>query len=333
MLVGHVFGGELANDPTLVERLGFGGSYGVNLFFALSGYLLFWPFVKHSFGDGRRIDLGRYAANRALRILPLYYVVLVAYLVIWHDGGTLRQWLLFGTFSENFSTDTILTVNPVMWSLVIEVHFYLLLPLFAFLLAKVAAGSSRRALAVVVGLGLASFALRWATLYRDPTPDPYLRYSLLSTFMFFVPGMVLALLRLMWERGLPSWLAGPLRAPEVWLAGSVAIWLLVASGQTRGYPIAAASFLLLGACVLPLRPSGLVRSLDWRPLALIGVVSYSVYLWHVLVVNELEDWGVTGTWERLAVSLPAVVAVAAISYALVERPFLRLRRRWGSAPA
>ena len=337
VLVGHLVGRTLngaAGDADLIERLGFGGSFGVYLFFALSGYLLFWPFVKHAFADGKRIDLRRYAANRALRILPLYYVVLVAYLVVLQDGGTAKQWLLFATFGENFSTDTILTVNPVLWSVVIKVHFYLLLPLLALLLIRVAAGSPERLLAVIAALGLASFALRWFTLHQDPTPDPYLRYSLVSCFMFFAPGMVLALIRLLWEKRLPRWLAGPLRAPEPWLLGAVVLWWLVAAGANRGYLMAAASFLFLGACVLPLRPSPLLRVLDWRPLALVGVVSYSIYLWHALVVIELADWlDVSGIWALLAVMVPAVLAVSAVSYVVIERPFLRLRRRWGSPPA
>jgi peptidoglycan/LPS O-acetylase OafA/YrhL len=329
VLIAHVVG--RAASPSLLERLAFGGFFGVYLFFALTGYLLFWPFVKEAFGDGRRIDLSRYAANRALRILPLYYVVLVAYLLLWHNGGTIDQWLLFGTFSENFSTTTILTVNPVMWSLVIELHFYALLPLLAMALARVAAGSPGRALAVVAALALASFALRWVSLYHDPTPNPYLRYSLLSCFMFFAVGMALALLRLSWERRPPRWLTGAVRAPELWLLGAVALWWVATVGGSRGYLLAPASFLLLGACVLPLRASPLLRALDWRPLALVGVVSYSIYLWHVLIVHELDERaGITGAWALLAVSVPVVLAVASASYLLVERPFLRMRRRWGS---
>jgi peptidoglycan/LPS O-acetylase OafA/YrhL len=178
---------------------------------------------------------------------------------------------------------------------------------------------------------VASFALRWVSLYDDPTPNPYLRYSLLSCFMFFAPGMALALLRLSWGRRFPRWLVRPLRTPEAWLLGAAVLWWLVATRPNHGYLMAPASFLLLGACVLPLGQSPLLRALDWRPLALIGVVSYSIYLWHVLIVNELvEGTGVTGVWAVLAVSVPAVLAVATVSYLLVERPFLRLRRRWGS---
>lgn len=332
VLVGHVFGVTHARQgpESFLERLVASGWFAVYVFFVLTGYLLFWPFARRAFASGPRTDLRRYALNRALRILPLYYVVLVVYMLVRADGGTLEQWVLFATFSENFSTSTILTINPVMWSLVVEVHFYAVLPLVAIGLERVARGSIGRAAVAVATFGVASFVLRWVTLYDDPTPNPHLRYSLPSCFMFFSAGMLLALLRLHWERERPR---GLLAAPAVWLGVAALLWVLVAVGERSGYLTAPASFLLVGACVLPLRPSRLVAALEWRPLALVGVASYSLYLWHVLIVRELAERFDLPTFPALfAIAAPASIAVAAASYALVERPFLRLRRRWGERP-
>src|SRR5204863_9138922 len=81
VLAGHAwgfhrgFGANAYAGP--VDRLIFGGGYGVHLFFVLSGYLLFSPLLRTTFGGGGRIDLGGYARNRVLRILPLYYAVVV----------------------------------------------------------------------------------------------------------------------------------------------------------------------------------------------------------------------------------------------------------------
>jgi len=341
VLVAHAFltartahGMNPPSPSGVFDRLVVTGTFSVYLFFVLSGYLLFWPFVKHAFANGRSIDLRRYAVNRALRILPLYYVALVAYLVLMAGGGTLEQWLTFWTFSENFSAGATEAVNPVLWSLVVELHFYVVLPLLALLIWRLAGDSPRRAMAVVVGVGLASFVVRWVTLYDDPTPNPYLRYSLPSCFMFFAPGMALALLRLMWERRPVRLLAGPLGAPGLWLAGALGAWLLLALDEGRGYLAAVASFLLVGAVVLPLRYSRLPRALEWRPLAAVGVVSYSLYLWHVLILRKFtEHFGLDSFGPLLAVGLPVSLAIAFASYAIVERPFLRMRRRWGSTAA
>jgi peptidoglycan/LPS O-acetylase OafA/YrhL len=136
------------------------------------------------------------------------------------------------------------------------------------------------------------------------------------------------------ERRPSRLLAGPLGAPALWLGGALAVWLLLAFGHERGYLAAVASFLLVGALVLPLRGSRLPRALEWRPLAAVGVASYSLYLWHVLILGKFaEHLGLDSFGPLLAVGLPVSLVVAFASYAIVERPFLRLRRRWGSTPA
>ena len=151
VVVAHAWGaanGYLpqATQGTYFDRVIFGGGLGVLLFFALSGYLLFWPFAKRYWGDGKPIDLGRYALNRVLRIMPLYYVVVVVVLLFHGSLSTMlddpgaKDWLLHLTWSENFSRDTVATspnaMNGVVWSVVVELHFYLLLPLLAWVLAK-----------------------------------------------------------------------------------------------------------------------------------------------------------------------------------------------------
>jgi peptidoglycan/LPS O-acetylase OafA/YrhL len=68
----------------------------------------------------------------------------------------------------------------------------------------------------------------------------------------------------------------------------------------------------------------LARALDWRPLALVGVASYSLYLWHLPIVEALTPGAVL-------VSVPLSLLAALVSYRLVEAPFLRLRRRWSSS--
>jgi peptidoglycan/LPS O-acetylase OafA/YrhL len=334
VLVGHTMGTAYDYDTAYTlggdypHRLIFGGGFGVYLFFALSGYLLFLPFARRDFGGGWPIDLRRYALNRALRILPLYYAVLILLMLVQEGGGTPKQWLLFTTFGQNFTGGTLLTVDGVMWSLVVEVHFYLLLPLLAWLVARSARGSAARAAAAVAALGLASFALRWAVFYADPaTANQYLRYSIATTFMFFTVGMLIALLRTARSR-----VPGPAAA---WLAASAALWALVAYDYSLEALCAVAAFLLVGACVLPLRPTRLLRPLEWPALAAVGVSSYSLYLWHVPMLRLIDDVpGLVEDFPRLlAVTVPVCVAAAFASYAAIEAPFLRLRRRWGSTAA
>jgi peptidoglycan/LPS O-acetylase OafA/YrhL len=313
-----------------------GTQAGPFLLFVGSGCLLYGPFARRDLGRGDPINLRRYATNRALRILPLYYAVLLVLFVFQERGGTPKEWLIFASFSQNFSASTIGEVDRVMWSLVIEVHFYILLPLLAFLLARASGGSRGRAALLLGTLGFASFIFFLFAWHLDPTPNPVWRYSLLSTFFFIAAGMLLALIRLSWEERRPGWLRGPLASADLWIAVSAGLWVL---SIFRKYSLPSmnamviilfVSFLLVGACVLPLRPGPLVRALEWRPLAVLGVASYSLYLWHDPILKALakSPLAPSGFAGLLAVGLPLCCLVALVSYALIEAPFLQLRRRW-----
>jgi peptidoglycan/LPS O-acetylase OafA/YrhL len=174
-------------------------------------------------------------------------------------------------------------------------------------------------------------ALFWLKVHRLGRSDLRWNLSLPVTFFNFVPGMLLALLR--------GWLAErrPLRLPpsDLLLGGGFALWLLAAVDPTRwGQPLlAVGAFTMLGAVVLPVREGLLLRVLDTRILGIVGVVSYSLYMWHFPILRFLH--------ERVGLDYPALlplafvvcVPAALVSYYVVERPFLGLRRRWGSTTA
>ena len=340
---GHIVAVSLALNPALPsasdlgigERIVYGGGYGVFFFFALTGYLLFWPFAKRYFGSGDHIDLQRYAVNRALRILPLYYAVVVVVLLLQANTPGLGVWARFLTFTETLSPGTAGRIIGPAWSLVVEVCFYLLLPLLAYAIARLAGGSRRRAAAILMGLGLASLAVRVVTIYAADPVDPLWRLNIPATFVFFVPGMLLALLRLSWEERRPAWLHGPPLQGDLWILASIPLWALVLLvSYSLDFLVGAAAFLIVGACVLPVRTGPVTNALQWRPLAILGVASYSLYLWHVPVLRAEIDAGVsTSFWILTAISIPVCVAVALGSYAAIEWPFLRLRRQWARSAA
>jgi peptidoglycan/LPS O-acetylase OafA/YrhL/O-antigen/teichoic acid export membrane protein len=331
VVFGHVFVASVGiGTGSLPNRLALGGGLGVFLFFTLTGYLLFWPFVKRNFGGGGPIDLARYARNRALRILPLYYVVLVVFMLLVEHGGSPSLWLHFVTFTQGFDERTVTAVDGPMWSLVVELQFYVLLPLLAFAIARVARRSKLGAAAIVAALGLVSAAVWWQQVHKVGGTDLRWRYSLLATFMNFTPGMLLALLRLRLEQR-------PLRrmpSSSALLMAAALVWLVAADRIQYAQPIAVvASFLTVAAVVLPVRGGRLVSILEVRALAFVGVASYSLYLWHQPIVESLERHTSLGFAPLLALALAVCLAVAFASYRLVERPFLALRRRWAPSPA
>ena len=338
VMEGHIFGSAHAYGPTAFDtylhRALLGGGFGVYLFFVLSGYLLYWPFAREAFASHDRVDLRRYALNRALRILPLYYAVMVILLIVQNHGGTFHLWWTHALFAESYSNATLNSVDGVMWSLVTELHFYIALPFIAYGIARLARGSLSRATIVLVALGVASFVLREFTFLRQPQHSSLLRYQLPSLFWYFAVGMSLAYLRIAWERKRPSWLRGPLASSDAWLLAAIPLWALVPHDYGWEWFAAAASFLMVAGCVLPLRRGYLVRALEWRVLAFIGVCSYSLYLWHLPIVEHLWSTGAVHSYAGLlAIAVPACLAAAILSYLVIESPFLRLRRRWSASSA
>ncbi|HUY63844.1 MAG TPA: acyltransferase [Acidimicrobiales bacterium] len=338
VLEGHVFGSSrgygVGAHATFFERLRLGGGFGVFLFFALTGYLLFRPFARRQLGVGRDIRLRRYVANRALRILPLYYVVLAVYLVWIDHGGTFTTWWRGALMLENFFPATLAHVDGVMWSLVVEVQFYILLPFLAAALAVVAGDSPMRLAAWLVALGVATELVRLAFVTTVTHVDVRWEYSLPTTFVFFVPGMILAVVETQWDR------RRRLRSATAsnsswWFAASVPLWLVVMWRYDLDVVVLPATFLVLGSVVLDRRRGPVVRALEWRPLAALGVASYSLYLWHFPIVNQLAkaSWAPHGYLGLLALCLAVSVVAALVSYRLVESPFLRLRQAWAHPPA
>ena len=341
VLEGHVYGASVRYGSSAYDswwhRTLLGGGFGVYLFFTLSGYLLFLPWVRAAFAGGKPVDLRRYARNRAVRILPLYYVVAVTYLIV--TGAPRFDWAAFLLFGENFFHRSVGQVDGPMWSLVVEVLFYILLPFLAAAVAWMSRRSLVRAAACLVVLGAGTGAYRWVAYLHAVHPGALVQYNLPANFYFFVPGMLLALARVATERrvqeGRPARpvLPGPLGNGWAWLAASCLCWALVFDHYDWDLLAGAASLLLLGPCVLPLGASLPVRVLGWRPLAALGTASYSLYLWHLPIVYALAPDRLGGYLGHLLIGGATCVAVALVSYRIVEEPFLRLRRAWGDTAA
>jgi peptidoglycan/LPS O-acetylase OafA/YrhL len=141
------------------EFLATSGMLGVNLFFFLSGFCLYLSY-------SRTPRIGDYVRKRAAKILPSYWLCL-ALVLVWLGnpfvgaGETLRQLAAHLFFVHNLWPETAGTINGVFWSLGVEIQFYVLFPL-------VFAAYRRRAVAVAIGLTLASLAFRLAVAGGDP---------------------------------------------------------------------------------------------------------------------------------------------------------------------
>jgi peptidoglycan/LPS O-acetylase OafA/YrhL len=343
----------------LAQRL----DVGVTIFFVISGFLLYRPFVRARLSGEPAPRAVAYLWRRALRIAPAYWVALVVIAVwlglegVFTPSGIARY---FG-FAQIYDAQTALGGIGQAWTLCVEVTFYAFLPLWALAMrALPAGGHRRRALAIEVAGLAALFAASslyklWALGQVGPTDlnsAPYLM-PLPNFLDQFAVGMGLAVVSV-WYEGrddLPRPLAFVRRRPEIgWIVAIVAFWAAATRIGYNGEPLqhySRTAFVLrhelytliaLGA-VLPAlfaQPGrGFAgRVLGNRVLTYLGLVSYGIYLYHYAVLRQVSDW-IGGSlpesipW-RLAVYLPltalGAAVIASLSYYAVERPVLSLKR-------
>jgi peptidoglycan/LPS O-acetylase OafA/YrhL len=336
---------------------------GVAFFFVISGFLLYRPFLAARFA-GRPVPRIRdYARRRVLRILPAYWLALtVLTATVGLCGAFSRDWWIYYGLLQNNSQATVLCGIGAAWSLCIEAAFYVALPLWALLMARVQRGRSSGAMvrvevAALVAVSLVSIGARtWAYAAYGQQSD--VDISLLGNADWFAYGMGLALASVV--------LAGRERDSRIvrivsdhaWVPWALAafLWWLDATqlGMDRALPPVYNGtrwfeehliFPLIGLLVaLPAAfgdpRRGVPRRILGHPLlGWFGLVSYGVFLWHQpLMAPVIEHGGdaiIPGMpFVSLLVSMLAVsMAVAAASYYLVERPILRFKDRRRPPPA
>lgn len=323
----------------------------VPVFFGLSGFLLARPYFA-AWSRGRPgPSLSAFWRRRVLRILPAYWVALTLtalFVPAAAQGAFSDRWWLFYGLMQVYSTADIHNGIAVAWSLSVEASFYLLLPLLAMLMRRVGA---RPVIYVLLVLGLlmrignsVDLGASWNVALQ------HLVYGLPGQSTYFGVGLLLAL----WSvEGRPSWMrALSARPTTCWVAAAV-LYLAISAllsfvhpmggfdFRTRfiGYHLMTAVFVTL--VVVPAafdeHPGPVRTLLAWPALVWVGVVSYGLYLWHVPLALHLFDRGMTDAvdgWAlapRVALTYAIVLAgallTAAVSYYVVELPFLHRKER------
>jgi peptidoglycan/LPS O-acetylase OafA/YrhL len=301
---------------------------GVVLFFVLSGFLLAGPWVASALDQRPTPRLGRFALKRAARIVPAYWVAMVGSFWLLAGSGHdyevgAGQLPLFAAFGQNYVASTAGKLDPPMWSLVVEVSFYAVLPFAGWLLVRAA----RRGRMVLACAGLAALGVAWSAAGAALAwPDTAM--ATLPTFLpVFVCGMAAAALM---HRRVPSRaLCWALLAVGAGLVGADAVWHHQGTGMighvVRDLP-AAVGFAAVVAAVAAHPPA----ALSTAPLRGLGTISYGLYLWHLPVLLWLRFTGLFGPgfvvpWLEVA-ALSALVAAA--SWVVVERPAIEAAGRW-----
>jgi peptidoglycan/LPS O-acetylase OafA/YrhL len=328
------------------------GWAGVDLFFALSGYLIgnqILAAIRAGQGEGAaRFSLARFYARRLLRTLPNFYVVLALY-ALWpyfRAGSEMPELWKFLTFTQNIHLNPG-TAFSHAWSLCVEEQFYMLLPALALLIAALRV--TRRAPLVLGWIAVAG-SLAAGMLIRshlwNGIPEgeqggyhyyTLIYYSSLCRFDELVAGVALALLK-NYHAGL--WTRLTSRGNAMLAAGAALLalsWYLLLDDHygyamtVFGYPLLALSYAML--LLAALSPGALLQKARVPGAASIALWSYAIYLTHkqlcILLNAELQPLGMgPGSWQAVAIMCAASVLAGWLLHLLVETPFMKLRDRY-----
>ena len=342
-----------AHLPAITRR----GDAGLSVFFFISAFLLYRPFVRAHMLERSAPALAAFARRRILRIVPAYWValtvfaILLSYREVFGSDG-----LLYYGFGQIYRPGTALGGLGPAWTLCIEAALYAFLPLWAWAMRRIPATGEREVLrnellgtAGLFALGTIYYLAGW---YRLGSGLPFWISDGIVRFLdVFALGMALAALSVWWEtRRTPAVLRPLNRFPGLsWLLAGLAVWgtILIEPLSARTWatsPISvhflytAIGLLIVLPCVVGDQRRGLLRrGLSWRPVVWVGMVSYGVYLWHRVVIDALGKWHIPTDVARALQVSPGVIyllfvivltlIVAGISWHLIERPALRIAHR------
>jgi peptidoglycan/LPS O-acetylase OafA/YrhL len=319
------------STPRLLPGVLGKGAVGVDLFFALSGFLITTLLLREMRQHGR-VSLRGFYARRSLRIFPLYYAVLAAYALreLWHATPSAAHFLHGLPYHATYTANWFLNYDvpyPVVfafsWSLCVEEQFYWIWPGLVALVRRRVPLALLMALAVAVDYGAEH------GLFRGLLPEGSQVARIVTSFA--TPIGCGSLLALLLDAPLgfrcASWLFGRRWAAPLLLGLSV-VWLSLPFTPYLYLSLTLAA--LVGAVVLA-PESGFVRLLELAPLRRLGTLSYALYLLHITAVGLVRRFVpsiVESAVAVFALSLPLSIVFAEAAHRAIEQPFLRMRARF-----
>jgi peptidoglycan/LPS O-acetylase OafA/YrhL len=313
------------------------GWTGVNLFFILSGFVLYLPYAAGERRMANWHDGFAFYRRRCRRLLPLFYVAAVAVSALAATHGITWTWLteavllltlafalVPGSFGPPFDIP--------LWSIGVEMMFSVLFPVIAL---RAAGRGLARWLWIVVAASLALRALGY--LSHATSAGMWLSYptdNITCRLDEFVLGMMLA--KLYAEHRLPQrpilfGITGIALVAAAWIGLDLSlhsVWPPVARAPL--YDVLDAGFGAIIVAALA-RGSRLAATLSWAPLQVVGMMCYSLYVWHWPLLTVIAPDRGTLSWTSFAASvaafLPLSFGVAALSYRFIEFPHVPEWRR------
>ncbi len=315
------------------------GGFGVTVFFFISGFLITRLLLAESESKGK-VKLGKFYMRRIVRLYPalLFMLYMTACLYIIFGFGSPAPMEVaagVGYFTNIFQVFSRIGGElPFMpwthlWSLAVEEHFYLGFPILVVLFRKNWRNLARVLCGVIVAAALWRAYIAFGTslpvadynyMMTDARIDS-LAWGCLLSVILHISGSAQTYKRLI---GFFPTLLG--------FAGLAASFLIRDESfrYTLRFSVQGASIFLLILNLYYWRMLSFAFTiLEWKPLAYIGSISYALYLWHVPVIDMMVR-GFGDSFANKAIAVAISFGLAAFSYNYVEKPFIRLRRKFGS---
>ncbi|MDP2138259.1 MAG: acyltransferase [Candidatus Didemnitutus sp.] len=319
------------------------GGVGVDIFFVLSGFLITSILAAECHTSGT-VSLRNFYARRFLRLAPalvLMCAFAAAAMLLMGQHFPATEIALSLSYTINWARafyDVDYGWFNHTWTLAIEEQFYLLWPLVVIVLDRVTRRPALKA-AIFVGLALvvAVYRARMVGIFSDER----INYALDTRMDSLMTGAALAYL----VRSLPGGklpdrvgrflgqIVAPFALAVLFAIPQVVTWYSPWMGWI-GYSIVAVCSALVIADLVAGGHSRLERILSTRPMVYVGRISYGIYLFH-LPVYHLVELAAPGAslLAKLPFKLAVSIGLAAASYSLVEKQFLRLKSRFAPAAA
>lgn len=343
LVTGQRFELQLSGVTLSLQFVATTGFLGVDLFFFLSGFCLFYPCARRHFEGRSPQPILEYARRRALKIVPSYLVALTIFTLAFHDrfasglaaAGHFAAHLLF---IHSLFAPTFASISGPFWTLAIEVQFYLIFPVLAGVVRTWPLRGYLAVLALAEGYRLLLIA----------TQNDGSAYAVnqLPAFLDVFGGGMVAAYAVVWARSNVPDIERHSRQLSIFAAASVAVaaigLIALASSPAMQTPEAFYQWQsryrpAIALLLIVLATSSVLAGTRWQralsnPLLLfLSTISYNLYLWHL----EILVWGQRLNADprlTLAVSVAASVAAASLLTFALEQPFLKGRLRFGGRP-
>ncbi|EIV93571.1 acyltransferase [Frankia sp. QA3] len=334
------------------------GEAGVAVFFLISGFLLYRPFVAARLAGVAAAAAPGYLVRRFMRIVPLYWVALAVTLNVVSDERVGVHGLA-GVFQTAFFLQGYQDLWAIQgltqaWTLDIEVAFYLAVPVYAWLLGRRRRSPEAQVRVELAALAVTFLAAKLVHFLVIPSKQSWMsgwNVWLPVWWDLFAMGMALAVISARYAQlgRQPRWAGLRGSGTACWAVAALFYWV---ASRHAGLPLVPIfdpdraqdmnrhllyglfGFFLLLPAVFGRQDRGAVRPLlASRPLAFLGAISYGIYLWHSTVIDLVLEHSGWRLWKIpyppfLLVVLGLTVAVATATHHLIERPCIRLAHGW-----